>query len=59
MAENDSKLVEEEEEMAAEAEPMGSVAGAVARDQGSSAAAFKAEPPKNVAADANSTRNRP
>jgi glutathione synthase/RimK-type ligase-like ATP-grasp enzyme len=36
MADKDSKLIEEEEEIAAEAEPMGSVAAAVARDQGSS-----------------------
>jgi hypothetical protein len=36
MAEKDSKLVEDEEEIAAEAEPMGSVAAAVVRDQGSS-----------------------
>ena len=36
MRKKDSKLVEDEETIAAEAEPMGSVAAAVARDQGSS-----------------------
>jgi glutathione synthase/RimK-type ligase-like ATP-grasp enzyme len=43
MAKKDSKLVVDEEAMAAEEEPMGSVAAAVARDQGSSADAMKAE----------------
>jgi hypothetical protein len=43
----DSKLVEDEELTAAAAEPMGSVAAAVARDQGSSADQLKkAEPTK-------------
>jgi hypothetical protein len=37
----ESKLVEDEEAMAAEAEPMGSVAAAVARDQGSAAPSAK------------------
>jgi glutathione synthase/RimK-type ligase-like ATP-grasp enzyme len=41
MAKKNSKLVVDEEEMAAEAEPMGSVAAAVARDQGSSEALAK------------------
>ena len=57
VAEKNSKLIEEEEEIAAEAEPMGSVAAAVARDQGSSAAAMKTKPPKKVAA--NPKRIRP
>jgi hypothetical protein len=43
----DSKLVEDEEASAAAVEPMGSVAAAVARDQGSSTVlAKKAEPSK-------------
>ena len=59
MAEKESKLVVDEEEMAAEAEPMGSVAAAVARDQGSSAAGFNAEPPKSAAVDTDAKRSRP
>lgn len=47
MTKTTSKLVEDEEAIAAAAEPMGSVAAAVVRDQGSSAAlAKKAEPSK-------------
>jgi hypothetical protein len=50
MTKEDSKLVEDEEEIAAEAEPMGSVAAAVVRDQGSSEAlAKKAEASKSQA----------
>jgi hypothetical protein len=46
MAKKNSKLAEDEEAITSEAEPMGSVAAAVPRDQGSSAAAMKHEPPK-------------
>ena len=47
MSEKDSKLVQDEEASAAEAEPMGSVAAAVARDEGSSASQLKkTESPK-------------
>jgi hypothetical protein len=59
MAKKNSKLVVDEEAMAADAEPMGSVAGAVARDQGSSAAAMKAEPPKPDAKDTETKRTPP
>jgi hypothetical protein len=59
MAKKDSKLVEDEEAIAAEAEPMGSVAAAVARDQGSSAEALRAEPPKPVPVDGKAKRTRP
>ena len=41
MAKKNSKLIDDEEALAAEAEPMGSVAAAVPRDQGSSAAQVK------------------
>jgi len=43
MAEKNSKLIKDEEEITAEAEPMGSVAAAVARDQGSSPVLAKKE----------------
>jgi hypothetical protein len=55
-----SKLAEDEEAMAAAAEPMGSVAAAVPRDQGSSAAQMKKpEPPKPAVEDAEAKPTRP
>jgi hypothetical protein len=49
VTEKNSKLIQDEEEITSKAEPMGSVAAAVARDQGSSAAAMKPEAPKPAA----------
>ena len=47
MTKKESRLVEDEEAATAADEPMGSVAAAVARDQGSSADKMKKpEPPK-------------
>jgi glutathione synthase/RimK-type ligase-like ATP-grasp enzyme len=55
-----SKLAEDEEAMAAAAEPMGSVAAAVPRDQGSSAAQMKKpKPPKPAVEDAEAKPTRP
>ena len=55
-----SKLVEDEEAITAAAEPMGSVAAAVARDEGSSVAQMKKpEPPKPVVKDAGAKPTRP
>ena len=55
-----SKLVEDEEAITAAAEPMGSVAAAVARDEGSSVAQIKKpEPPKPVVKDAGAKPPRP
>jgi glutathione synthase/RimK-type ligase-like ATP-grasp enzyme len=55
-----SKIVEDEEAITAAAEPMGSVAAAVARDEGSSAAKLKKpEPPKVVARRAGVKPSRP
>lgn len=45
MADKNSKLIEDEEESAADDEPMGSVAAAVPRDRGSSVTEHS-EPPK-------------
>ena len=60
MKKKNSKLAEDEEAMAAEAEPMGSVAAAVARDQGSSAAlAKKAAPPKPAVEDREAKPTQP
>lgn len=59
MTDKNSKLIEDEEESAADAEPMGSVAAAVARDQGSSAAAMKTQPPKPVVKKMVVKRTRP
>jgi hypothetical protein len=54
------KLVEDEEAITAAAEPMGSVAAAVARDEGSSVAQMKKpEPPKPVVKDAGAKPTRP
>jgi hypothetical protein len=55
-----SKLVEDEEAITAAAEPMGSVAAAVARDEGFSVAQIKKpEPPKPVVKDAGAKPPRP
>ncbi|HEV2487905.1 MAG TPA: hypothetical protein VGT08_20465 [Terracidiphilus sp.] len=60
LAKKNSKLAKDEEAITAAAEPMGSVAAAVARDEGSSVAQMKKpEPPKPVAKDAGAKTTRP
>ena len=60
MTKKNSKLVEDEEAITAAAEPMGSVAAAAARDEGSSVAQMKKpEPPKPVVKDAGAKPTRP